>query len=189
MLKVGRLSLPRFPYSVPKETSISQYSLTPPPPLMSRGTQPRDHPFCSEGAYADVAGVAELVTPLPRDWDVMAASRTPGDPASPSPARHPLRRPSSTPSLYGKLLGACGAQNSQRGGGHGTHPRSGRGPLGAWQFRGATWDLPAARQSGEGQGRAHASHSPRPPRARARPPGVASARGRRGRGRDRKSVV
>lgn len=38
-------------------------------------------------------------------------------------------------------------QDSQRGGGHGTHPRSGRGPPRAWQFRGAARALPAARQS------------------------------------------
>lgn len=63
MLKVGRLSLPRFPYNVPKETSVTQYPFTLPPSLMSRGTQPRDRLSCSEGAYADVAGLAELVTP------------------------------------------------------------------------------------------------------------------------------
>jgi hypothetical protein len=41
----------------------------------------------------------------------------------------------------------CGAQDSHRGGGHGTHPRSGRGPPRAWQFRGAARALPATRQS------------------------------------------
>lgn len=55
---------------------------------MPTDTEPCDDPSSNEGVYADVTEVEELVTPLPRDWDVLAAPRTPGDPSSASPARH-----------------------------------------------------------------------------------------------------
>lgn len=124
--------------------------------------------------------------PLPRDWDVMAAPGTPGDPpACPEPGTgcggpvtHGARRGSSRGRAGRRIHGGAGAT--------GLTPDRGAARPGLGSFGAQPGPSLLRGSPGAGQGRSHARHSPRPPRARAGPHGVASARGRRGRGRWRR---